>query len=147
MPVLALDVGGTKVAVALVTRQSGILAKTRQLTDLAGPEAVVEQIAAMSTAVVKSRQPRAIGACVPAALAGYDTDLVRWAPNLPGWRDVPLREMLQERLKLPTFLEFDGHATALGEWWVGAGRGYQSVVAVIIGTGIGGKVIPLLCGN
>ena len=141
MTVLAVDVGGTKVAVALVTRQGEVLTKQQQPTDLAGPEAVADQIASLYGAVAGQERVLACGASVPAALAGPDTDRVIWAPNLPGWQDIPFREMLRERLAVPVFLEFDGHATVLGEWWVGAARGYRSVASVIIGTGIGGGVI------
>jgi predicted NBD/HSP70 family sugar kinase len=48
--------------------------------------------------------------------------------------------MMQERLNA-RFPQYDGHAAALGEWWVGAGKGYQNVASVIIGTGIGGVFI------
>lgn len=141
MAVLAADVGGTKVAVALVTSQGDIVARARQATDLAGPEAVADQVAQMTRTMTGQDQLQAVGACVPAALAGRGTDRVIWAPNLPGWRDVPFREMLEERLNVPVFLEFDGHSAALGEWWVGAAKGYQNVAVVIIGTGIGAGFI------
>ena len=52
-----------------------------------------------------------------------------------------LREPLEQALGVPVFLEYDGHTAVLGEWWQGAGRGYQNVVFSIIGTGIGGGMI------
>lgn len=141
MRLLAVDVGGTKVAAALVTDRGELLAKVQEPTCLEGPEAVVAQIAALARQLDPNGAFSAMGAAVPAALASDGTDRVLWAPNLPGWRDVPLREMLQERLGIPACLEFDGHAAALGEWWVGAGRGYHSLASIIIGTGIGGGFI------
>jgi glucokinase len=141
MTILSADVGGTKVAVALVTLDGTILAKTQQLTSQDGPGAVVEQIASMGAQMAGGHALQVAGVCVPAALAARDTDRVLWAPNLAGWRDIPLREMLQDRLGLPTFLEFDGHATAFGEWWAGAGKGCQSLASIIIGTGIGGGFV------
>jgi len=141
MRLLAVDVGGTKVAAALVTACGELLAKVQEPTHLDGPAAVVEQIAALGQQLDDSGSFSAVGVAVPAALAGYATDRVLWAPNLPGWRDVPLREMLQARLGIPACLEFDGHAAALGEWWVGAGRGCHSLASIIIGTGIGGGFI------
>jgi glucokinase len=82
MAVLAVDIGGTKVAAALVTEQGEILTKAQQPTDLTGPEGVADQIAAMHRQFVQ-RPIQAVGVSVPAALEGPDTDRVIWAPNLP----------------------------------------------------------------
>ena len=138
MTLLAVDIGGTKTACALVTREGVISVKRQQPTNLSGPQGALEQIAAYAQQV--ERQPEAVGISLPAVLE-HHTDRVIWAPNLPGWRDLPFREMVQDRLKLPAFIEYDGHAAALGEWWMGAARGYRNVVSVIIGTGIGGGLI------
>ncbi len=136
MALLAVDIGGTKVAQALVTRSGEIGARQERPTDHAGPQAVLEQIAAFAA----GRALEAVAVSVPAVLEP-GTDRVLWAPNLPGWRSVPLRELLRERLGCPVFVEYDGHAAVLGEWWAGAAKGCASVVSVIIGTGIGGGVI------
>ncbi len=141
MNVVAVDIGGTKIAVALVDERGTILAKAAEPTSLAGPEAVVAQIAALVPRLADGRTFAALGAAVPAALGSPETDRVLWAPNLPGWRDIPFREMLQERLGVPAFLELDGHAAAIGEWGVGAARGYRSTASIVIGTGIGGGFI------
>jgi glucokinase len=136
MTLLAVDIGGTKVALALITRQGEIVAKDHLPTDPSGPETIIDHIirfAARSAA-------EAVGVCVPAVLS-HESDRLLWAPNLPGWQDTPLRDLLQSRLELPVFLEYDGHAAVLGEWWAGAAKGYQSVVSIIIGTGVGGGVI------
>ena len=138
MKLLAVDIGGTKIACALVTRDGEISEKSHQPTDLCGPQAVAGQIAAYHHSLAE--QPRAVGISLPAVLEP-DTDRVVWAPNLPGWRDVAFREMLQDRLALPVIIEYDGHAAVLGEWWKGAAQGYRHVVSVIIGTGIGGGII------
>jgi glucokinase len=144
MIVLAIDIGGTKTAAALIMRQDDgqprILAKTQHPTDLTGPQAVVGQIASMAQQFGGEGEIGAVGVSVPAVVA-VDTDRVIWAPNLPGWRDVPLREMVEDRLSLPACIEYDGHAAVLGEWWAGAARGYQNVAMIIIGTGIGGGLI------
>lgn len=139
-PILAVDVGGTKIAAAVVTRQGHIVSKRRQPTDLSGPQAAVEQIIAMVGQMDGMQPIGGAGICVPAVLEP-ETDRVLWAPNLPGWQNVPLREMLHARLEVPVFIEYDGQAAVLGEWWVGAGRSYQNVVCIVIGTGIGGGFI------
>ena len=141
MNVLAVDLGGTKVAVAFVTSEGKILEKVQQPTDLSGPEAVAIQIVQMVHGMPEYGPIEAVGACVPAALGGRDSDHVIWAPNLPEWRDVPFRELLEKHFKVPIFLEFDGHSATLGEWWVGAGKSYSHIANIIIGTGIGGGFI------
>jgi glucokinase len=139
-PVLAVDVGGTKIAAAVVTRQGRILDKRRLPTDLSGPQAVVEQIMALAGHINGGHSIGGAGVSVPAVLEP-ETDRVLWAPNLPGWQEVPLREMLHARLEVPVFVEYDGQAAVLGEWWVGAARGCQNVACIVIGTGIGGGFI------
>lgn len=136
MALLAVDIGGTKIAQALVERDGTIRARREAPTDHTGPAAVLEQIAAFAA----GHTLEAAAVSVPAVLEPV-TDRVLWAPNLPGWRDVPLRELLRARLGCPVFVEYDGHAAVLGEWWAGAAKGCASVVAVVIGTGIGGGVI------
>jgi len=67
--------------------------------------------------------------------------IIYFAPNLPGWRDVPLVEILVKELAMPVFLENDANAAALGEWWKGAGKDVRSLVLFTLGTGIGGGII------
>jgi glucokinase len=136
MTLLAVDIGGTKVALALITRQGEIIAKDHHPTDPSGPGNIIDHIARFAA----QSSAEAVGVCVPAVLS-RESDRLLWAPNLPGWQDTPLRELLQSRLGLPVFLEYDGHAAVLGEWWAGAAKGYQNVVSVVIGTGVGGGVI------
>ncbi len=133
---LAVDIGGTKVALALVTDDGQIVAKYQQPSDPTGAASLVEDIAALAA----GHSFEAVGVCVPAVLEN-DTDRILWTPNLAGWQDVPLRDILHERLGCPVFIEYDGHAAVLGEWWQGAGKGYRSVASVIIGTGIGGGFV------
>ena len=140
MLTLAVDVGGTKVAVALVDDAGQIVGKTSQPTDLRGMSAVVEQIFDMSEKLVDGQMPSAIGLSVPAVIDPA-TDRILWAPNLPGWDNADITGSLNERFHLPTAISYDGHAAVLGEWWGGAGRGCDSVASIIIGTGIGGGFI------
>lgn len=144
-PVLAVDLGGTKLAVALVTPQGELLAHLQEPTSQEGPQAGIKQIAHLLRDLLEKqdfpiKNIGAVGIGIPAVLES-ETDLVIWAPNLSGWRDVQLRTALEKELGLPVFVEYDGHTAVLGEYWLGAGRGYQSVVDVIIGTGIGGGMV------
>ena len=62
-------------------------------------------------------------------------------PNMPGWQNVPLAGELRRRLNCPCFIDNDGNAATFGEYWRGAGRGMSSMVALTLGTGIGGGII------
>jgi glucokinase len=136
MTVLAVDIGGTKTALALVGSQGEIRAKEIQSTDADHPETTIRQILAFA----QGHAIKAVGVCVPAVLE-HATDRLLWLPNLQGWNGYPLRETLTAGLGCPVALEYDGHAAVLGEWWAGAARGCQSVASIIIGTGIGGGFV------
>jgi glucokinase len=137
---LAIDVGGTKVAVGIVAQDGRLLNKVQQPTDLRGPEMVIDQIAAMSKRLLNSHTLVAVGISVPAVLEPL-TDRILWAPNLPDWEGVDIKALLSERYRVPVAVEYDGHAAVLGEWWAGEGRGYESVACITFGTGIGGGFV------
>lgn len=140
---IALDLGGTKIAAALINTRGKILRKIKVWTDRRDAEAPIRQLIALARQLLQEVPPeavRGIGVAVP-AVVDPSRGLVRWAPNLPGWQDVPLREQMERALGLPVWVDFDGHLAALGEHWRGAGRGAQNMVFVIIGTGIGGGMI------
>lgn len=69
------------------------------------------------------------------------TGVLLSAPNIPGWIDVPLRQVLEERFKTPVLLGNDANMAALGEWKYGVGKGHQHMIYLTISTGIGGGVI------
>jgi glucokinase len=142
---LAVDLGGTKVAAALMSVDGEILLRKEEPTCQLGPQPGIDQIAGLLEALqvtgkVTASQIRGVGIGIPAVLE-EGSDHVIWAPNLAGWRDVALRPALEKRLGLPVMVEYDGHTAILGEWWRGAGRGYRSLAMVIVGTGIGGGLI------
>ncbi|HEY3310960.1 MAG TPA: ROK family protein [Anaerolineales bacterium] len=142
--ILAIDLGGTKVAAAVIDTRGEILFRCEEPTCQDGPQAGIEQIARLVRHCLEQtglprEAIRGIGVGIPAVLDPQD--LVIWAPNLKGWRNVDLKGGLEAQLNLPAFIEYDGHTAVLGEWWQGAGRGYQSIAMIIIGTGIGGGLI------
>lgn len=144
-PVLAVDLGGTKLAMGVVSPQGKLLAEIQERTCQDGPEAGLEQIVRMARTLLESPEMaplhvEAVGVGIPAVLE-RESDFVIWGPNLNGWRDVALRPALESAFGLPVFVEYDGHTAVLAEYWLGAGQGFHSVVDVIIGTGIGGGMI------
>ncbi|HWQ29036.1 MAG TPA: ROK family protein, partial [Dehalococcoidia bacterium] len=140
---IGVDLGATKI-LTLVARETGeVLASCRQPTDAhEGPEAVVRRIVECArSALDEAGAPLEAIAGVGAMAAG-PLDLARGVittpPNLPGWRDVPLRDMLRRAFGLPVLLENDANAQGYGEYRFGAGKGARHLLFVTVSTGIGG---------
>jgi glucokinase len=143
--ILAVDIGGTKIACGLVRLDGTILTRVQEPTGKEGPQQNIAQIirqleTLLADSGLTCEEVLGIGIGIPAILE-RDSDFILWGPNLNGWRNVALRPSLESHFNLPVCVEYDGHTAVLGEWWVGAGRGYHSVVDIIIGTGLGGGMI------
>lgn len=143
---IGVDLGGTKIFAALITRKGKLLAETKQPTGAQdGPTKVIERIAesvetVLQVADVSGSNVQAIGIGAPGPL-NPETGIILDAPNLPGWQNVPLADILRERTGLPTYIENDVNAGTYGEFRLGAGRGKKDVVGIFVGTGIGGGLI------
>ncbi|MFC1911805.1 ROK family protein [Chloroflexota bacterium] len=146
LPVLTVDLGGTKILTALVSRNGEIMARGRCLT-LAdeGPTPVIGRLlsAVDSMLRLESLAPSEVDSISIAAAGAVDLDrgLVTLSPNLPGWHDVPLGEAVRERYGIKVFLVNDASAAALGEHHFGSGKRVTNLVFLTIGTGIGGGII------
>lgn len=142
--VIGVDLGGTQLRALRIDREGNILGFER--TDTAaddGPSAVIAQIEALIAAVIGDAPPETIGGVgigVPGPVDPY-SGVVREAPNLPGWLNVPLKTILVERTGLRIEVGNDANLAGLGEWRFGIGRGSQHFIYVTISTGIGGGVI------
>ena len=144
--VIALDVGGTGMKAALLGADGELLHQARRATGRErGPDSVVESILAFA-ADLRAHGERHFGG--PAAAAGVavpgivdaDRGIAAYAANL-GWRDVPLRDLLSERLQgVPVALGHDVRTGGLAEGRIGAGRGADRFLFVPLGTGIAGAI-------
>jgi glucokinase len=122
-----------------------VLAEVKVPTEAgAGQQHVIEQIArsverARQAAGVKPEQVLALALGAPGPL---DTrqGIIHFAPNL-AWHDMPIRQVLEQRLSLPVLLDNDANLAALGEHVYGAGRGEDNMVYITVSTGIGGGLI------
>jgi glucokinase len=138
--VVALDVGGTGIKCALVDASGTIRHAERHSTARErGPAAVVETIFEVAAGLVITARDggmraRAVGVAVPGVI-DEAAGVAVWSVNL-GFRDVPLRDLANERLGLPAALGHDVRAGGLAEARLGAGRGYRHVLVMPIGTGI-----------
>jgi glucokinase len=143
---LGIDLGGTKIITALVDGKGRIIARDyRQTKAQHGPGTVVAQMTEAATNVIAesgadTTRIRGVGVAAPGPIDA-ESGVVTAPPNLPGWKDVPLRHLIHDRLGLPTALENDAGAAALAEHRFGAGRGTRHMIYVTASTGIGGGFI------
>jgi glucokinase len=146
-PVLAVDIGGTKIMTALISPEGKMLAGEVCPTLVGeGVPAVIERLFSAIDGLLDRNQlqPSQITGISIACAGGVDTGrgmIVTPSPNMPGWADVPLVEKARERYQVQAFLLNDASAAALGEHRYGAGRGVNNLVLFTLGTGIGGGVI------
>jgi glucokinase len=146
--VLALDVGGTKLAAGVVSGDGRVLSM-RSIASRAdeGPGAMIERHLELARAVVAESgidisAIRAVGIACGGPLDPV-SGVIQAPPNLPGWHDIPLVDIVSEAFGLPTVVDNDATAGAIAEWWFGAGRAgsVQNLVYLTISTGIGGGLI------
>ena len=141
---IGVDLGGTNLRAAAVSATGSIVAETSTST-LAdeGLEAVIQR---MATIITEIAAKASAGDDVPVGVAAPGpldprSGVVLFAPNLPGWRDVPLRDRLQDLTGRRIILGNDANAAALGEYYFGAGKDVRNMIFVGLGTGLGGGVI------
>ena len=147
MAVIALDLGGTKLAAALFNNNGDILSKTNHRLDQRQGREVGELISGslmelLREAETKKEQVSAIGICVP-GIAHVRTGKV-WAPNIPGWDDYPLLEELQRLVKdkkVKVKIDSDRACYILGEVWKGNATGCNDAIFLSVGTGIGAGIL------
>lgn len=143
---IGIDLGGTKILTGLVGERGQVIAQDYRKTGAKrGQDSVIARIAESALQVVQNAgltlaDVRAVGIGVPGPV-DTDAGVVTEPPNLPGWHNVPIRTLLQDALRVRTFLENDANAAALGEYLFGAGRGSNQMVYVTVSTGIGGGCV------
>jgi len=142
---IGIDLGGTKISTALVNGSGEILARAyRRTLAEEGEDAVIERMVQAAHHVMKDvcslDEIRAIGIGAPGPL-DVDAGVLTAPPNLPGWRRVPLKKLIEDHLGVVAFLENDANAAALAEYHFGAGKGVRNMIYVTVSTGIGGGLI------
>ncbi|WP_172198153.1 ROK family glucokinase [Saccharibacillus qingshengii] len=142
---VGMDLGGTTIKVGLCS-ESGVLLHTYEgPTGVSeGPETVISNMAAYVRRVVEEspyswEQLAGVGAGV-AGFTNVRDGIIVMAPNI-GFKDVPIRAILEERLGKPVKIDNDANVAALGEAWSGAGAGIENCVCYTLGTGVGGGII------
>ncbi len=144
--VLGVDLGGSKILSAVVNAKGEMLSSDRRTTPAAkGPDVVIQAILdsikrAISQAGITAAQLAAI--CIGApGLSNPETGVIFTSPHLPGWKDVPLKTIVEGETGIKTLLLNDTNAAALGELYFGAAKGARNFICVTLGTGIGGGIV------
>ena len=143
--VVGIDLGGSKIALGLVNAENAILARRRIDTVAeAGLDNVIERIAekvaSLRRELPKGQAITAVGIGAPGPVDHISGDLLTLV-NLPGISNTPFRRVLSQRLGLPVALDHDAKVAALGEFHFGAGKKRDSMIYIVIGTGVGAAII------
>jgi glucokinase len=146
LPVLAIDLGGTKIASAIISKKGRVVA-WEQCPTLAdeGPQPVISRIFSaidylLSLESVAPSELHSVSIAAAGAI-DFEKGIVTASPNLPGWNNIPLRDIIGEKYGVETFLINDASAAALGEYHFGVGRGVSNLIYLTVSTGIGGGII------
>ena len=139
MHAIGIDIGGTKIAGALVSELGEIIAEDRMPTPTTGSEQIVDAVVAMIERLSDGQDVAAAGVAAPGFI-DVAQSTVYYAPNIP-WRSEPLRQLLTDRLDLDITIDNDANAAGWAEFRFGAGRLYSDMTMLTIGTGVGGAIV------
>lgn len=143
---IGIDVGGTNVKIALVDGEGKIIYSNSVPTYAQmGYEYTVNNIKQAIRDLMKetntdAKEIEGIGFDFPGQV-DYKTGVVKLAPNIPGWINVPIAQMIKEEFNIPTRIDNDVRCAALGELKFGAGKGCENFVCITVGTGIGSGLV------
>ena len=145
--VLGIDIGGTNIRFGLINRQGHLISKTSLSTKsfIRHKNKLITSLVLEIRKITEEKKLRksqilGIGIGLP-GLVNTPKGLVYLLTNIPGWKNVPLKKIIEKRLRIPTFIDNDVNLMALGEWRYGAGDGLKDIVCITLGTGIGGGLI------
>jgi len=142
---VGIDVGGTNVKFGLIENAGRIIAR-RTLSTKNYASSRKKLINALINSIellikdVKKSQVCGVGIGLP-GLINSKVGVVNFLPNVPGWRNVPLKRIMQDELKMPVCIDNDVNLITLGEWKFGAGKTYKNLVCMTLGTGVGSGLV------
>lgn len=139
---IGIDFGGTSVKTGVVCGSEIIDSAPPIATqEFDGPDSLIAtMVRTVEDLRVKHSGICAVGVGMP-GFVHFEKGIVFNLTNVRGWQDIPLKDLLQEKLKLPVVADNDANCMAFAEWKLGAGRGFQHLVCASLGTGVGGGVI------
>ncbi len=144
--VVGVDMGATNIRAALVGARGNIYGRIKRPTFAESPrDEIISRIITLISDILKQGEVKrsrlaGIGIATPGPLS-VKSGIILNPPNLPTLRNVPLRRILKRHFRVPVVLDNDANAAAVGEHWMGAGKGSVSLVCITLGTGVGGGII------
>ncbi|CAB4954332.1 unannotated protein [freshwater metagenome] len=139
MYAIGIDIGGTKIAGALVSEDGQIVREHKVPTPATDPEAIANAVVELVTELSTGVEVEAVGVAA-AGFVDNERSTILYSPNL-SWRNEPFKAELASRLGIPVFIENDANAAGWAEYRFGVGRGVKHMVMLTIGTGVGGAII------
>src|SRR5579871_206868 len=140
---IGVDLGGTKIEVALIDTNGKIHDRLRIPTDSSLGYKIILEHLARAIQTICNKNKKVDNYIVGIGVAGQidkHTGTIKYSPNL-GWRNVQLQSDLAKKIKHTVSICNDVRAATLGEWHYGSGKGYADFVCIFIGTGIGGGIV------
>lgn len=144
---IGVDVGGTNVKLGLVDAQGRVFSRSRLVTKSysSQPIALITAMAdeihrLLQAAGLKSSCVSGIGIGLPGLIDPFSGQVI-FLPNIPKWKNIPLRRILEKKTGLAVFLDNDVNVITLGEWRFGAGTGSKHMMGMTLGTGVGAGLI------
>jgi glucokinase len=139
MYAVGIDIGGTKIAGALVDEDGTIVREARVATPASDAEGIVEAVVSLVEELIDGVEAIGVGVAVAGFINAEQSTIV-YSPNL-SFRNEPLKAKLDAKLSIPVIIENDANAAGWAEYRYGAGRGTKHMAMLTIGTGVGGAVI------
>ncbi|MGN6800960.1 MAG: ROK family protein [Ginsengibacter sp.] len=137
--IIGIDLGGTKISAGIVNEEKVENIFSTKINAEGSVEEVLAHVFEVTDKLI-NKDVTAIGIGVP-GLVDPEKGVVYDMVNIPSWKEVALQKFMNERYHLPVYVNNDANCFALGEFYFGKGKGFNSVVGLTVGTGIGGGLI------
>ena len=134
-----MDLGGTNIRAGLVNENSLEKIISRRINAQGSVNEVLAELFSIADELI-NKKVASIGIGVP-GLINIEEGVVYDVVNIPSWKEVALKKRMEERYKIPVFVNNDANCFALGEYHFGKGKGYNSMIGLTIGTGLGSGII------
>lgn len=137
--VIGVDLGATNIRAAIVDKNTISGIESRRINSRGTEQEVLQDVFEAVDGLVND-SATAIGIGVP-SVVDVEEGIVYDVQYIPSWKEVPLKKLMEERYRLPVFVNNDANCFALGEHYFGKGKGIASMIGLAIGTGVGAGII------
>ncbi len=137
---VGIDIGGTKIAGALVDEHGLIIRELKVPSPVDDADQMIDSISSLISELASGEQITGVGVAA-AGFMSSDREIIYHSPNIAAWRNEPLKMKLARKINFPVILENDANAAGWAEFRFGAGANSNSMIMITIGTGVGGAII------